>query len=199
MFFNGGKIIIISQPYAYSFNGTTYVLCYDYRYKDHYAQDWEESPYSLNNSYPLQSNSTPTIMSLPEFSISQPNISPPPPDFQIDFQVEAIAGHYYQTESGTFISPDETSGWSPTKTVTLPLYGPPMTESPPAPSSNPAQQLPSLSPTVVIIAVVVIIVIAVAVYVIFKKKRPTNRANWRNAMIFWSKSSSSQDRVPSPK
>jgi hypothetical protein len=33
--------------------------------------------------------------------------------------VKAIVGHYYQTESGTFILSDETSDWTPTHTLTI--------------------------------------------------------------------------------
>jgi hypothetical protein len=126
----GIQINITNQPYTYSFNGTTYVLCYDYRYKAHSAQNWEESPYSQNNSYPLQSNSNTTILSIPEISLPQP-----PSDVQIDFQVQAIAGHLHQTETGTFIFPDETSGWSPTQTINFPR--PTMHTDSPPPSPSP--------------------------------------------------------------
>ncbi len=146
---NGIKITIINQPYAYSFNGTIYVLCYDYRYKAHSAQNWEESSYSLNNSYPPQSNTGTTVLSVQEISIS-----PPPADeAQIDFQVEAIAGHYYQTESGTFIFPDETSGWTPIHTVTITYATPtytitfhpfPLNDATPPPSS-PSPTIPEFS------------------------------------------------------
>jgi hypothetical protein len=133
----GIKINITNQPYAFSFNGTNYVLCYDYRYKAHSAQNWEESSYSQNNSYPPQSNSNTTILTIQEISSPQQ-----PGDVQIDFQVEAIAGHYYQTESGTFIFPDETSGWSPTHTITFPRPQPSHTQSP---SPSPSPTIPEFS------------------------------------------------------
>lgn len=125
---NGIKINITNQPYAFSSNDTTFVLCYDYRYKAHSAQNWEESSYSQNNNYPTQSNSSSTILTIQEINIPQQ-----PGDIQVDFQVEAIAGHYYQTESGTFIFPDETSDWSPTKTITIPRPTPTL-PYPPSPS-----------------------------------------------------------------
>jgi hypothetical protein len=125
---NGIKINITNQPYAYSFNGTSYVLCYDYRYKAHSAQNWEESLYSLNNSYPPQSNSNTTILTIQEISVPQQ-----PDDIQIDFQVQAIVGHYYQTETGIFFSPDEPSDWSPTYTITFPRPTPSL-PYPPSPS-----------------------------------------------------------------
>ncbi|MCW4009318.1 MAG: hypothetical protein NWF05_01690 [Candidatus Bathyarchaeota archaeon] len=128
VFVNGIQINITNQPYAYSFNDTTYVLCYDYRYKAHSAQNWEESPYAQNNSYPPQSNSNTTILTIPEISLPQP-----PGDVQIDFQVQAIAGHYHQTEIGTFIFPDETSEWSPTQTINFPRPTPSLSY-PPSPS-----------------------------------------------------------------
>ncbi|MCW4018721.1 MAG: hypothetical protein NWF00_08630 [Candidatus Bathyarchaeota archaeon] len=126
---NGIQINITNQPYTYSFNGTTYVLYYDYRYKAHSAQNWEQSPYTQNNSYPPQSNSNTTILSIPEISLPQP-----PGDVQIDFQVQAIAGHH-QTETGTFIFPDETSDWSPTQTINFPR--PTMHTDSPPPSTSP--------------------------------------------------------------
>lgn len=130
---NGIKINITNQPYAFSSNDTTYVLCYDYRYKAHSAQNWEESSYSQNNNYTAQSNSSLTILTVQEISIPQQS-----DDIHVDFQVEAIVGRYYQTESGIFIFPDETSDWSPTQTIIIPRPTPTL-PYPPSPSPTPTE------------------------------------------------------------
>lgn len=152
----GIKINITNQPYAFSSNDTTYVLCYDYRYKAHSAQNWEESSYSQNNNYPTQSNSSPTILTIQEINIPQQ-----PGDIQIDFQVEAIVGHYYQAESDTFIFPDETSDWSPTQTITIPRPTPTL---PYPPSPSPA--IPEFSGWMIL---PLLIVMSLGVYL--KKKK----------------------------
>ncbi|MCW4017443.1 MAG: hypothetical protein NWF00_01970 [Candidatus Bathyarchaeota archaeon] len=143
VFINGMRINITNQPYAFSVNGTTYVLCYDYRYKALSAQNWEESAYSQNNSYPLQSNSNTTILTIPEISLPQTSGA-----VQIDFQVQAIVEHYYQTESGTFIFPDETSGWSPTITINFPRPTQHTESPPPSPTDqSTTEHTPTSAPT----------------------------------------------------
>jgi hypothetical protein len=171
---NGIKISVINQPFSYSFNGTTYVLCYDYRYKAHSAQNWEKSPYTQNNSYPLQSNSGTTWLLVEEISIPQPA-----DDAQIDFQVQAIAGHYHQTESGTFIFPDQTSGWTPTHTVTISY--PTQTVTGPRPTMHTDSPPPSPSPTIPELPVGIVLpfltVTGLLVYL-----ASTNHRNWKKTI-----------------
>ena len=62
--------------------------------------------------YPKQSNSSTTILALPEISIPQ-NKS----DIQVNCRVKAIGVHCFQTESADYILPDQTNNWSPIQTV----------------------------------------------------------------------------------
>jgi hypothetical protein len=136
------EIIIKNQPFApYAHeNGYEINLYYSVRSKGHFGDDsdWKElysrykDPSSAN---PAQSSSEYTVLSLS---------ADYPVDSKVDFQVEAIVGHYYDELAGRPILPlyvlavDESSGWSSTQTLTI-------GES--QPSSEPTPTLPNVGPT----------------------------------------------------
>jgi hypothetical protein len=135
------EVTIKNQPFAHSSDGNTYHLYYNVRTKGHFEQDWTElyhlvsllsSPYNESNNifseyipdtFPPESNSDFTVL------ILSTNY---PPNFQVDFQVEAIVGHDSQwwevdhnlaPQLGGHYQPaiayDTESGWSNTQTLTI--------------------------------------------------------------------------------
>jgi len=95
-------------------------LFYNVRYKGHFGEDWT----ALRERIPAFSpywNSEYTVVTC---SADYPNHA------QLDFQVEAVLGHYYETYNPIFVpfyvkltafKIDATSGWSNTQTITLDL------------------------------------------------------------------------------
>ena len=137
------EITIKNQPFIpfTHENGYEINLYYSVRSKGHFGDDsdWKElysrykDPSSAN---PVQSNSEYTVLSV---SADYPVNS------RVDFQVEAIVGHYYDELAGRPILPlyvlevDESSGWSNTQTLTI---GEVQTTSP-----EPTPTLPNMAPT----------------------------------------------------
>jgi hypothetical protein len=147
------EISIKNQHYAY---GENYTLYYNIRIKGHYAQNWTELYGSGSDDLPAQSNSAYTVLS---FSADYPNGS------QVDFQVQAIVGHYYLLiPSGPWVEYEvaEMSYWSDTQTVSI---GESQTPSP----SLTTPELVNIIVVVVIIAVILGIAIALPFYL--KKSR----------------------------
>jgi len=117
------EITIKNQPFTpfTHQNGYEINLYYNVRSKGHFGDDsdWRElysrykDPSSAN---PVQSNFEYTILSVS---------ADYPVDSRVDFQVEAIVGHYYDELAGRPILPlyvlevDESSGWSNTQTITI--------------------------------------------------------------------------------
>jgi hypothetical protein len=171
-------LTIKNQPFASSFNGTTYELYYAVRVKGHFSSDWETqviagqlpgSFRTLENCV-IQSDSQYTVISL-----WQQLYDAYPAGSQIDYRVQAILGHNGSVfvvdhalylpfpenghyEAGFVI--DLTSDWSSTQTVTIPT--PPIWE-----------QQPLLLPS--IIAAAAIILIAGALLML-RKKRSAKKA-----------------------
>lgn len=94
-------------------------LYYRVRIKGHFGEDWEyfyDKYQASDFPHPLQSNSEYTLLSLP---------ADYPRDAQVDFQVEAILGYYYDELAGRPILPlyalraVSLSGWSNTQTLTI--------------------------------------------------------------------------------
>ncbi len=142
------ELSIKNQPFAYSFNGSTYHLCYNVRTKPHFVEDWDEL-YPVTDRYtsgginyerakyvsgPIQSSSAYTVLSFPDDY---------PANARVDFQVQAIVGHDAQVyvndhplapypighyEQG--IAFDTAGDWSNTQTITIPTSTPSPTSSP---------------------------------------------------------------------
>ena len=110
------EITIKNQPFTpyVDSDGNETNLCYNVRAKGHFGDEWEEL-----SSNQIQSSSEYTVLSL---SADYPNGG------QIDFQVEAVLGHFYTAffpPTSVIAFPyeafkvDETSGWSSTQTLTI--------------------------------------------------------------------------------
>lgn len=115
------EVVIKNQqftPYTDD-EGNEINLYYNVRAKGHFGDEWEElySRYKGSSGNPIPSNSEYTVLSL---SANYPEGG------QVDFQVEAIAGYYYDeyADRPLLLAPYalksvKTSGWSPTQTITI--------------------------------------------------------------------------------
>jgi hypothetical protein len=114
------EITIKNQPFTpyTDADGNEINLYYNVRAKGHFGDNWEEL-YSFGNpssTHPIQSSSEYTILSLPANY---------PDGAQVDFQVEARLGYYYNTMAGHQTIPMNrlasagSSGWSSTQTLTI--------------------------------------------------------------------------------
>lgn len=130
-------------------------IYYNIRVKDHFGDQWTElyTLYSTTMSIergtiPIQSNEKYTILPCP--------VLPYPQNTTVDFQVQAMYGHYYVQEPASHspFVPDivafnivSESGWSSTQTITIPLPSPSVTESPPnfGPTSSPEPTIGELA------------------------------------------------------
>jgi hypothetical protein len=114
------EIAIKNQPFTpYTDDWKDINLYYGVRVKGHFGEDWEElySRYKSNpEAHPVQSSSEYTVLSLPANY---------PEGGQVDFQVRAILGYYYDELAGRPILPlyvlgsVGSSGWSSTQTLTI--------------------------------------------------------------------------------
>jgi hypothetical protein len=115
------EILINNQPFTPYTDDVGYEinLYYQVRIKGHFGEDWEyfyDKYQASDFPHPLQSNSEYTLLSLPA---DYPN------DAQVDFQVEAILGYYYDELAGRPILPLYAlraiafSDWSNTQTLTI--------------------------------------------------------------------------------
>jgi hypothetical protein len=113
-------VVIKNQPFTpYTDDWKEINLYYDVRVKGHFGEDWEKlySDYkSSPEAHPIQSSSEYTILSLP---VKYPDGG------QVDFQVRAILGYYYDELAGRPILPlyvlgsVGSSDWSDTQTLTI--------------------------------------------------------------------------------
>ena len=115
------EVVIKNQPFTpyTDADGKEINLYYNVRVKGHFGEYWEElySRYKDHPSaIPVQSSSEFTVLSL---SANYPDGA------QVDFQVEAILGYYYNELAGRPIVPlyvlgsVDSSGWSSTQTLTI--------------------------------------------------------------------------------
>lgn len=128
------EVSIKNQPFTNVSNSITYYLSYNIRVKGHFEEGWTElyaPPSGEFFHYPYQSKSGYTNISIS---------GQYPYDAKVDFQVEAILSHHSTVLTPKFpmlwpqyanatvetdvIVIDETSGWSPTQTVTIPNSSP---------------------------------------------------------------------------
>jgi hypothetical protein len=158
------EITIKNQPFTpfTHENGYEINLYYNVRSKGHFGDDsnWKElysrykDPSSAN---PVQSNSEYTVLSV---SADYPDGS------KVDFQVEAIVGHYYDELAGRPILPlyvlavDESSGWSGTQTIAIGEFQTTSPESttPTSPTAMP-HDVPDPTELEIILGVVFMVVI----------------------------------------
>ena len=137
------EITIKNQPFTpyTDESGYEHNLYYNVRAKGHFGEDWETfySEYQASSSsHPLQSSSEYTVLSF---------LAKYPDGAQIDFQVEAIVGHYYDPLVGRpviasyFLAVDEKSDWS-NQTITIDEYQTQIfsTSPSPMPTSSPTTQ-----------------------------------------------------------
>jgi len=121
-------------------------LYYNVRVKGHFEEDWSTpKTYSESESAERipQSNSEYTVLSLVNYYN---------PKAQVDYQVEAIVGHFYTAYYPpghsiqfpyTEFQVDETSGWSSTQTLTFSESQTPT----PSPETTPTPTPPNMGPT----------------------------------------------------
>jgi hypothetical protein len=140
-------------------------LYYNVRVKDHFGDQWTEL-YTINSldfpnvkgTIPIQSDAQYTILSCPAINY--------PLNTTVDFQVQAMYGHYYmQTPAnqspfvpdtvafGVFANGE--SGWSSTQTMTIFSYSQSPTESPPnfGPTSSTEPNIGELALTLASVAI----------------------------------------------
>jgi len=133
-------VTINNQPLSHSFNGVTYHLYYNVRFKGHFGKDWSETPsvVTLNSSpsnfseYISLHSSRLSEQSSAQYTTFSFSANDYPPNAPIDFQVEAVMGHdsqawvpdepfaYNPAHYYPAVAFDETSGWSSTQTITIP-------------------------------------------------------------------------------
>jgi len=135
-------VTVQNQPFAYSSNGTLYDLYYNVRFKGHFAQDvnWRELYSLAYSNYPTQENSKYLDYTTFSYSLEQIGITSSlllSSNAQVEFQVEAMAGHLEYTPLRSQILIDETSGWSPTQTIAIPT-----TSTTPTPALSPSPSIP---------------------------------------------------------
>jgi hypothetical protein len=130
------ELIIRNQQ----FNSAEGSFMYNVRLKDHNETDDWVVVFNGNIGFPSQSNSNYTIISIPVSNGAQ-----------IDVQVNAMIGAVGRVfnpnatsiiEMYPYVFVGATSGWSNTKTVTIPLTPPSLT---PVPSSSTSTQTPTLN------------------------------------------------------
>jgi hypothetical protein len=132
-------ITIKNQAFASSINGITYQLYYNIRHKEHSEDTWTELSWSAGGSGTLvpQSDSQYTVVSYSAKSYSVND--------QLDFQVQALLGGYYEIASQTPLIPGHTafgvpveaeSYWSSTQTITIEAIQTPSPELTPTPTPS---------------------------------------------------------------
>lgn len=113
-------------------NGSTLQLYYAFRYKGHFGQDWTTIESSLMHSGVEYTEKTYVIATMYSHEDGDLII---PDNSQVDFQVQAIIGHYFY--EGLFwqgFSVDRSSDWSNIQTLTIPAGVIPTVSPMPLPS-----------------------------------------------------------------
>jgi len=170
------QVTIANQP------SLNHSLFYNVRYRMNNG-NWMDI-YTMDDAYPLQSDSEYTIISV--YLHPQGNDTFVPPNSIVDVQVEAMIGyihrsynpnHKSQLDMYPYVFTGETSGWSNTQTVTIP-------DSSSSVTPTPTESLPNMGPTSppntnsdltvtlawIIIGILVISVISLLLYVRHLKK-----------------------------
>jgi hypothetical protein len=163
------EITIKNQPFTpyTDTHGYEINLYYNVRSKGHFGDDWDwKELYShykgSSSANPVQSSSEYTVLSL---SADYPD------DAQVDFQVEAIVGHYYDELAGRPILPlyvlsvDQPSGWSSTQTITIgedQTSTPSPATTPTSPPSSTPYQEPQQTEQIMMTGLVITMAIIVA-------------------------------------
>lgn len=130
-------------------------IYYNVRVKDHFGDQWTEL-YTLYSTTMSIERGTIPIQSDEKYTILPCPVLPYPQNTTVDFQVQAMYGHYYMQEPASHspFVPDivafniiSESGWSSTQTITIPLPTPSVTESPPnfGPTSSPEPTIGELA------------------------------------------------------
>jgi len=131
------EFILKNQVYIKNENTTGYWasgLFYQFRFKGHYEDEshWKTEPPPSGHFYGYfqASNGAETVISLSLQKMASDHYlqSLPKIGAQIDFQVQAHVGHE-EERAVTIVFVGESSGWSPTQTITIPP-----SDSSPAPS-----------------------------------------------------------------
>ncbi len=130
------EVTIKNQPFVpYDEGGWRIEFFYNIREKGHYSEDFMEL-YRPSDGYPTQSNSEYTVVSLGTLGenglslATNAKMFDVPSGGQMDFQVEAMIGYvsrvYNPNATGPFdiypwVFTGETSGWSNTQTLDIPV------------------------------------------------------------------------------
>ena len=174
-------LTIKNQPYPSSINGNKSYLLFYVRQRGHYGGNWTYPYDHAINSYPRQSDSDYTVLSLPtSYRVATPygeNMQYLKAGDEIDFQVMAILAYGYNYSLSAVIplysynyESVAASDWSSTQTFTIPepSSSPAPTESQPTLISNAISADSSL--VLVAAAVSVLVVISLMLYVRHLKK-----------------------------
>ena len=177
-------LTIKNQPYPSSIDGNKSYLLFYVRQRGHYGGNWTYPYDHAINSYPRQSDSDCTVLSLPNsYRVATPygeNMEYLKAGDEIDFQVMAILAYGYNYSLSAVIplysynyESVAASDWSSTQTFTIPepSSSPAPTESQPTLISNAISADSSLA--LVAAAVSVIVVISLLLYVRHLKRSTT--------------------------
>ena len=189
------ELVIKNQPFTPvsvqkgTFNGTAEFF-YNVRVKSHFEKNWVTLYSAVGNRFPTQSDLDYTVITFqltyvsPESGYSLGSglhssiLTGLSPDAQIDFQVQALIGCVardysprvtYQLDMFQWVFVGETSGWSDTQTLAVPVSA-----SSPAPT---ATATPAAEKTVqslrleVVVGVVVAVVLVCAGLLVYLTKR----------------------------
>ncbi len=171
------QVTIANQP------SLNHSLFYNVRYSVN-GGDWLDI-YTMDDAFPPQSSSECTIISV--YLHPQGNATIVPANSVVDVQVQAMIGyihreynpnHTSQLDMYPYVFTGETSGWSPTQTLTIP-DSPSPTEFEPnfGPTSAPAHDIGELAKTLASVASLISIfcIIVLLLYVKrMKRKLPEN-------------------------
>lgn len=124
-------ITIKNQPFPSSIDGNKSYLLFYVRTKGHYGNEWAYPYGDAINSYPVQSNSDFTVLSLPtSYGVTSPygeNTEDLHVGDEIDFQVKAILAYGFNYSISPFFpmysynyESVAASDWSNTQTITIP-------------------------------------------------------------------------------
>ena len=126
------EVTIKNQPFAPYYDvsiGWHIRLYYNIRFKEHHAQNWTIR--FANEDMPIQSNNS----GCTKISFGFREASYAPPYNQMDIQVAAFEGYIHRELNPNwtggslfdlypYVFAGETSGWSPTQTITIPQASP---------------------------------------------------------------------------
>ncbi len=163
-------------------NGNSIKLYYDFRYKGNYGEVWTYYPLDSNGRSVFHyggifvevtptayaaSNSTYTVLLLTSSLLGTGYSQTLPDGVQVNFQVQALVGHFVVNEYGYYILTGESSDWSNTQTVTIGE-----TSTSPNPTQSPTNTIsPTPTPSVPEFTVVAILPLFVAMLFIAIKLR----------------------------